>query len=989
MTNNLNLTQMTEAQNSKEVTHNDSNGELDAAITGKFSVLVNSSNAATLAIADLRRANLITIDNDSPAPTNAITITVTAMQRGSFAILNNTSFTVTAEISGQTADSPTVAPGEAITVTTDGTDLYLAGGAPVAAAGGGGGGATAAVAVSAEFGGAMAKRSGDLLAQDYTGAGAAILWDDEEYDTDAFHSTVSNISRLTVPAGVTKIVLSSTVQLTSVDASDHVLLWLSKNGNFFNGSGRTRQEISSTDAIMLNVSSGVLNVVPGDYFEANLVVEADTSVNVVASVSHFSIQVVERDDTVNLQSAIAFLQPRHKGALLVLSANKTAQDLSAPNLIIDWDAEVYDTGFRGVPFHDNVTNNSRITIPAGVTKVQIEAGMHLQLATAGEWSRISIFKNGFAFQGGGLQYVEVGNTDFTSNVSSAVLEVVEGDFFEVQFQVEADTSITIEKTFATYFGLTVVETDDAADVPTAFIALDKPHKGAVVKIDSDITAAVATDTALPWDSAVTDTKFDPNDTGPEQKFWLGVNATITAAADDNVTLTSHGMSTGDGPFQFTTSAADLPAGLAVLTDYWAIRIDNNTFQVATSRANALAGTQVDITDAGTGTHTIDRETRLIVPAGVAKVELLASFEAQSDLAGDGSIHWEKNGAAVTGGGKVQINTAGPEVVNLRSTVLTVAEGDVFELVYNVADASTIDATNNFTFAQIKVVETSFITKFPGVTVSPPHMGARLQKGTLQTVTTDTGTKVVWDAGDVVFDTGAYFDNANDEFLIPAGVTKVRLVASVDWGPNTTGGIRQILMRKNGTTAIATHNHPPQSDGGSTIQQIETGVIEVVEGDNFQLDVFHDRGADLTVDAIATTFFAIDIIETDEAARPPEPIDIFLENQHWDLDAIPVSQPVYKKIATRRFSLLDDFANSQGQADAGPNGGAVVFDVLRNGTSIGSITFADSTGAAQTATFSTTGATQEDFEIGDRLEIETPANVQSINEVVISLWAFRS
>ena len=79
--------------------------------------------------------------------------------------------------------------------------------------------------------------------------------------------------------------------------------------------------------------------------------------------------------------------------------------------------------------------------------------------------------------------------------------------------------------------------------------------------------------------------------------------TFTAATTDICTAAGHGFSTGDR-VRVTTSAADLPAGLAVDTTYYVIKIDANTFKLATSDANATAGTAVDITDAGTGTHSI-------------------------------------------------------------------------------------------------------------------------------------------------------------------------------------------------------------------------------------------------------------------------------------------------------------------------------------------------------------------------------------------------
>lgn len=82
---------------------------------------------------------------------------------------------------------------------------------------------------------------------------------------------------------------------------------------------------------------------------------------------------------------------------------------------------------------------------------------------------------------------------------------------------------------------------------------------------------------------------------------------VPTHATDLFTLVGHGMSTGDGPYRLTTSAADLPLNLLVDTDYWIIALDADTFQLATSYANALAGTEVTFDDNGTGTHTLQRD----------------------------------------------------------------------------------------------------------------------------------------------------------------------------------------------------------------------------------------------------------------------------------------------------------------------------------------------------------------------------------------------
>lgn len=81
--------------------------------------------------------------------------------------------------------------------------------------------------------------------------------------------------------------------------------------------------------------------------------------------------------------------------------------------------------------------------------------------------------------------------------------------------------------------------------------------------------------------------------------------TYTAdAGTDTLTATAHGRETGDGAARTTNSGGGLPGGLAINTDYFVIRTGANTFKLATSRANALAGIAIDITSNGTGTHTL-------------------------------------------------------------------------------------------------------------------------------------------------------------------------------------------------------------------------------------------------------------------------------------------------------------------------------------------------------------------------------------------------
>ncbi len=67
------------------------------------------------------------------------------------------------------------------------------------------------------------------------------------------------------------------------------------------------------------------------------------------------------------------------------------------------------------------------------------------------------------------------------------------------------------------------------------------------------------------------------------------------------TTTAHGFALGL-TVQFTTSNT-LPTGISLATDYFVVPISATTYKVATSLANALAGTVVAYTDTGTGNQT--------------------------------------------------------------------------------------------------------------------------------------------------------------------------------------------------------------------------------------------------------------------------------------------------------------------------------------------------------------------------------------------------
>ncbi len=87
---------------------------------------------------------------------------------------------------------------------------------------------------------------------------------------------------------------------------------------------------------------------------------------------------------------------------------------------------------------------------------------------------------------------------------------------------------------------------------------------------------------------------------------LGVETTPGYATElnlttDAITIPAHGLPTGlKGQLTTTTT---LPTGVTTSVDYYVIAVDADTIQLAATLADALAGTDIDLTGEGAGRHT--------------------------------------------------------------------------------------------------------------------------------------------------------------------------------------------------------------------------------------------------------------------------------------------------------------------------------------------------------------------------------------------------
>lgn len=262
--------------------------------------------------------------------------------------------------------------------------------------------------------GALVYRSTGIFVLD----GATIPFNAESYDSGGFHDNVVNPSRLTVPAGIMRGRLICNAEAIFVGAMN-----LTKGGTSFFGSA---QRVMSTFADQNNVASAIVGVSTGEYFEVqNPVGNGDTY---SADRTWFAFEPIAADV---------------KSALVKKSGDQAVS--AGVNTVMAFGAEEYDSD----GFHNNVTNNSRLTIPSGVALVRLSACITVTDAASGQVV-VNLLKDGTATARG----MFFNDVDYLSSAIkyiagvSAPLIVSAGQYFETQlFTTNATTALNNDRTW--------------------------------------------------------------------------------------------------------------------------------------------------------------------------------------------------------------------------------------------------------------------------------------------------------------------------------------------------------------------------------------------------------------------------------------------------------------------------------------------------------------------------------------------------------------
>lgn len=137
-----------------------------------------------------------------------------------------------------------------------------------------------------------------------------------------------------------------------------------------------------------------------------------------------------------------------------------------------------------------------------------------------------------------------------------------------------------------------------------------------------------------------------------------ISAGSVSVGADTLEVTSNDSKWITGMLVAFSSTGTGPAGVSDGSSYYVIRTSDTLIQLATTLANAQAGTQIDITDQGTGTHTITHTltTRTLGEIGGEESHAQTSTEIAPHTHSDNST--SNAGDGTNAGSGVRLQAAG-------------------------------------------------------------------------------------------------------------------------------------------------------------------------------------------------------------------------------------------------------------------------------------------------------------------------------------------
>jgi hypothetical protein len=242
-----------------------------------------------------------------------------------------------------------------------------------------------------------------------TGGLVALGFNAERFDSDGFHDNSTNNSRMTVPAGMAgKYVAAAAVEWAASSAGARTV-GFKVNGTTYVGLDTVQPSSAGGQETRQVVTSPVLDLAAGDYVEVFISQSSGGNLDTGTTQAY------------SAEGSLFLIGAGGAGTAIGASAyHNTTQSLSG-GAVFSLNSEDFDSD----GFHDNSTNNSRMTIPAGLGGKYLIVG-HFYTGTGTERA-VSLIKNGIAgtYIRGSYSAAQYGG------IVSAIADLAAGDYVEM------------------------------------------------------------------------------------------------------------------------------------------------------------------------------------------------------------------------------------------------------------------------------------------------------------------------------------------------------------------------------------------------------------------------------------------------------------------------------------------------------------------------------------------------------------------------------
>lgn len=511
----------------------------------------------------------------------------------------------------------------------------------------------------------------------------------------------------------------------------------------------------------------------------------------------------------NVGSALALNTPQQKGYLLVdnaLGANEVTVTRGSGTVAVP-------AGENRFVYQDGTTNGLiEVAGGGGGTVTLTDFKDSVRVATTAAGTLATDFENGDTVDGTVLatndRILLKDQADASENgirVVQASGAPIRATDFDEDSEVTAGALIPVEEGTVNADGLFILTTNDPITVGVTNLTFQDPFTGGGAS-----TFVSLTDT--------------PNDfTGQAGKIPV--------------------VNSGETALEFINTGA-FSGALVTRTSVQSI---------ATATATAV---NFDVETFDTGFHdNVTNNSRITIPTGVDKVILFAGVRFATNATGVRSLQIRKNGTDFVASHRQDATGSGRTDLTI-STIQNVSATDYFEVIVEQDSGGNLD------------IQTGVPPYFACVVVDPPpgassdgiFRGVRLRKSSNQTLTTAVAADLTWQTED--YDTNDFHDGVTntERITVPAGISRMRFVAGVEFASNSTGR-RSVEIIKNNTDTVA-RSSTDGVTGAATNVELSTGVIDVAENDFFEVSALQASGGNLDVVFAEQTFFNGEVVTSE-------------------------------------------------------------------------------------------------------------------------------